>query len=697
MIKNLLRHSVILAVFFLFFACKEKKESNQLLPPKLSLEDSSIINILDHKITLREYDELFIFIDSIKKTNRFENVLDFRYNVLLKEAFAYSRVGKYEKALEILNSYIEEIYSNDKYQLHYVNAILLKGDMYFLLGNYQIAYKYLYEGRRASEKLSSFCQLAQYDYRLGIILFKQEKYAESITFFKQSYEKYNSCKGGFSNLYRQQELASNIGLCFYKIGFYDSSIYYYNKAVDIIEGINAIDISQEKYLKMARGVIYGNTGKAYIAKRKFEQAIPLLEKNIQINTLPKLDFNDALTSVYALAQIYLDKKDDANFIKTISIADKYEDSLNSEFELYKIYKLKADYYKYKGQYKLAYDFQSKAVSLKDSIDRINSSIKNSDILLSIQSLENENQINILQKENKINNIYFYISTTVSFIFIIGLFVSYILLTQFRNRQRQLEDANSKISEQTDLLKQANDEILKNIETLKKRDIEKNRIMNMLAHDLQAPNIQVINIINQLLKSENNDLKEKELLKSIHTTLLNNNDLVQEILLFSKTNDTLKEKTYQAVNCNELIIQVIDTNYFKAKQKNIELNIKNSDLTTEIFVHQESIRRALSNIVQNAIKFSHRNTKISIFTTSTKDIVNIHIKDEGIGIPDRIKSMVFESDPLVRRLGTEGEPTFGLGLTLVKQIVEDHFGHLTFNSDAKGTEFIISLPTHKQNS
>ncbi|MFN5705173.1 MAG: sensor histidine kinase, partial [bacterium] len=129
----------------------------------------------------------------------------------------------------------------------------------------------------------------------------------------------------------------------------------------------------------------------------------------------------------------------------------------------------------------------------------------------------------------------------------------------------------------------------------------------------------------------------------------------------------------------------------------ELIIKNSDNLTEIYVHQESLRRALSNIVQNAIKFSHRNTKISIFTTSTKDIVNIHIKDEGIGIPDRIKSMVFDADPLVRRLGTEGEPTFGLGLTLVKQIVEDHMGHLTFNSDAKGTEFIISLPTHKQNS
>lgn len=697
MIRTLLRYLVILLVFFLIFSCKEKEDRNLLLPVKLSVEDSNVINIIQNRIDLREFDELFNMLDSIKKTNKFENVLLFKYNILLKEAFAFSRINKYDNALQILNQFLEEVNSIEKYKSLYINATLLKGEIYFSSGNYQLAYKYLYEGRVASEEISNECELAKYDYRLGIILFKQEKYAESITFFKQAFNKYNRCDGVFKIKYAQQEIISNIGLCFFKMGFYDSSIHYFNKSAEIVEGIFIDDDSKGKYTKMAIGVISGNIGKAYIAKNKFDKAIPLLEKNIQINTSANLDYNDALTSVLALSKIYLDKKDDANFIKTISIADKYEDSTDSELELHKIYKLKADYYKYKGQYKLAYDFQSKSISLKDSLDKINSSIKNSDILLSIQSLENENQINILQRENKINNIYYYISITVSIIFIIGLFVSYILLTQFRDRQRQLEEANSKISEQTDLLKQANDEILKNIDALKKRDIEKNRIMNMLAHDLQAPNIQVISIINQLLKSENTDSNEKELLKSIHTTLLNNNDLVQEILLFSKSNSSLKEKSYQAVLCKELITQVIDTNYFKAKQKNIELFIKNADISTEIYVHQESIRRALSNIVQNAIKFSHRNTKISVFTTSTKDIVNIHIKDEGIGIPDRIKSMVFESDPLVRRLGTEGEPTFGLGLTLVKQIVEDHSGHLTFNSDANGTEFIISLPTHKQNS
>lgn len=697
MIKPLYRYSLFVLVIFLFFACKEKKETKSLLPPKLSSEDSSIINKLESNISLREFDELFRTVDSLKKTNKFENVLDFKYNVLLKEANAYYRIAKYEKALDILNSVIEETNLSDKYQIFYVNSILLKGDIYFLLGNYQIAYKYLYEGRKSSEQLSSYCQLAQYDYRLGIILFRQEKYAESITFFKQSYDKYYLCKQDFINSYRQQEIISNIGLCFYKIGVYDSSIYYYDRAATIVSSIIPKDAAQEKYIKMATGVISGNTGKAYIAKKNYDLAIPLLKRNIEINTTPKLDYNDALTSVYALAEVYMIKKDDANFLKTISIADKYNDSLNSEIQLHKIYKLKSDYYKSKGRYKESYELLNKSIILKDSIDHLTNMIKNSDILLSIQSLENENQINILTRENKINKIYFYIAITVSIVFIIGLFVSYILFKQYKERQFQLEKANSQISEQTDLLRQANDEILTNIENLRKRDIEKNRIMNMLAHDLQAPNLQVINIINSLLKSDSIQASEKDLLKSINNTLLNNNDLVQEILLFSKSNGIQREKTFKLIVCNEIINQVIDTNYFKAKQKNIELVLKNADNTSEIYVNQENIRRALSNIVQNAIKFSHRNTKISIFTTSTKDIVNIHIKDEGIGIPDRIKSLVFESDPLIRRLGTEGEPTFGLGLTLVKQIIEDHSGHLTFNSDTSGTEFIISLPTHKQSS
>lgn len=697
MLKPIYRLLLFSFSLLLLFSCKNDNDrDNTLIQSKLSAEDSSIINVLENNIVLREYDQFFEAVDSIKNLNKFENVLDFRYNVLIKEATAYNRIGKYEKALAILNSLIEETNFSDKYQIYFVRATLLKGDIYFLLGNYQIAYKYLYEGKIATEKLNNQCQLAQYDYRLGIILYNQEKYLESINFFKQSFQKYNSCDKQFIYEYRQQEILSNIGLCYFKFGIYDSSIYYYNEAINLVRKLESNDSSHVKYIKMAEGVISGNTGKAYAEKKKYDEAIPYLLYNINVNTLPNLDYVDALTSVYALAQIYRIKNDDINFLKTIAIAEKYENSPNAEEQLYKIYQIKSDFYKTKGNFKEAYTLQSKSIALKDSLDKLNNKIKNSDILLSIESLENENQLNMLRKENDINRIYFYIAVFVSIVFIIGLLISYIVINKFKARQKELENANTQISEQTELLKLANDEILKNIDVLNKRDIEKNRIMNMLAHDLQSPNIQVINIIKELLNSDNFTPKDKELLKNINSTLLNNNDLVQEILLFSKSNGALPDKQHQIVICNDLINQVIDTNYFKARQKNIELVLKYADNSATIFVNQENIRRALSNIVQNAIKFSHRNTKISIFTTSTKDIVNIHIKDEGIGIPDRIKSMVFDSDPLVRRLGTEGEPTFGLGLTLVKQIVEDHSGHLTFNSDSTGTEFIISLPIYKQN-
>lgn len=698
MLKPIYRLLLITLILSSLFACKNDADNtSSILLPKLSTEDSSIINTLESNLVLREFDKLLLTVDSIKKTNKFENVLDFKYNVLILEATAYNRVGKYEKALAILNELIEETSLSDKYQIYLVRATLLKGDIYFLLGNYQIAYKYLYDGKIASEKIKDQCQLALYDYRLGIILYNQEKYAESINFFKQSFEKYNSCENLFAIKYRQQEILSNIGLCYYKFGVYDSSIYYYNKATEIVKSLKPNDSTQVKYIKMAEGVISGNTGKAYAAKKKFDEAIPYLQYNIDVNTQPNLDYVDALTSVYALAEIYKNKNDNKNFLKTIAIAEKYKNAPNSNEQLHKIYLIHSDYFKSKANYKEAYMLQSKSLAIKDSLENINNKIKDSDILLSIESLENENQLNMLRKENDINRIYFYIAIVVSIIFIIGLIVSYIIFNKFKLRQKLLENANSQISEQTELLKLANDEIQKNIDVLKRRDIEKNRIMNMLAHDLQAPNIQVLNIIKVLLNSENLNSRDKELLKDINSTLLNNNDLVQEILLFSKTNGTMPEKHNKAVVCNDLINQVIDTNYFKAKQKNIDLVLRYADHSAEIFVNQENIRRALSNIVQNAIKFSHRNTKISIYTTSTKDIVNIHIKDEGIGIPDRIKSMVFESDPLIRRLGTEGEPTFGLGLTLVKQIVEDHSGYLTFNSDTSGTEFIISLPVHKQKS
>jgi two-component system, OmpR family, sensor histidine kinase VicK len=95
---------------------------------------------------------------------------------------------------------------------------------------------------------------------------------------------------------------------------------------------------------------------------------------------------------------------------------------------------------------------------------------------------------------------------------------------------------------------------------------------------------------------------------------------------------------------------------------------------------------------NAIKFSPAGEGIDIALEQHEDAVSISIKDNGIGIPSEMLSEVFNTLGSTRRTGTAGEKSFGLGLSICKQIVEAHNGKIWVQSDAgRGSVFYVELP------
>jgi two-component system sensor histidine kinase VicK len=95
---------------------------------------------------------------------------------------------------------------------------------------------------------------------------------------------------------------------------------------------------------------------------------------------------------------------------------------------------------------------------------------------------------------------------------------------------------------------------------------------------------------------------------------------------------------------------------------------------------------------NAIKFSHAGSEINIEAKKTNSNLIIIVKDKGIGIPPENINAIFERFTKVKNFGTKGEKPVGLGLSIVKQIVEKHNGTISVKSEAgAGTEFFISIP------
>ena len=105
-----------------------------------------------------------------------------------------------------------------------------------------------------------------------------------------------------------------------------------------------------------------------------------------------------------------------------------------------------------------------------------------------------------------------------------------------------------------------------------------------------------------------------------------------------------------------------------------------------------VERMINNLLSNAIKFSPAGEKITIELEHRGTMVLISVADKGIGIPAEVQSELFNTFSAARRKGTAGEKSFGLGLSISKQIIEAHRGKIWVESKpGNGSVFYVELP------
>jgi signal transduction histidine kinase len=127
---------------------------------------------------------------------------------------------------------------------------------------------------------------------------------------------------------------------------------------------------------------------------------------------------------------------------------------------------------------------------------------------------------------------------------------------------------------------------------------------------------------------------------------------------------------------------------EAKGQQISLQV----VPVVIAASREKLWRVVSNLIANAIKFSPSGMPIDIRLETTERGVVIAVEDHGIGIPADMKEKLFDMATVAKRTGTAGEPSFGMGLAISRQIVEAHGGRIWMESKPEnGTIFFVELP------
>ena len=103
-------------------------------------------------------------------------------------------------------------------------------------------------------------------------------------------------------------------------------------------------------------------------------------------------------------------------------------------------------------------------------------------------------------------------------------------------------------------------------------------------------------------------------------------------------------------------------------------------------------QVINNLISNSIKFTHDGGIISVSIEDKQDTVLFTVADNGIGIPAKYHDKLFDKFTKARREGLKGEPSTGLGMSIIKTIVEWNDGKIWFDSkENEGTTFYIELP------
>jgi signal transduction histidine kinase len=171
-------------------------------------------------------------------------------------------------------------------------------------------------------------------------------------------------------------------------------------------------------------------------------------------------------------------------------------------------------------------------------------------------------------------------------------------------------------------------------------------------------------------------------------------LINNILDFSRIESGKKEYTFRETNVADLVRTTLESYRFEIEQNGFVFEQKIDDVPP-LWVDREAIARSLLNLVNNAVKYSSNEKYLSVRLYRHNSGVNLEVTDHGIGIPAKEHVKIFEKfyrvgDPLVHN--TKGS---GLGLSLVRHIVQAHGGEVAVESaPGKGSRFIITLPLQR---
>jgi len=208
-----------------------------------------------------------------------------------------------------------------------------------------------------------------------------------------------------------------------------------------------------------------------------------------------------------------------------------------------------------------------------------------------------------------------------------------------------------------------------------------------AHELRTP-LAAIKTQAQVALNTTNENEKTEALQKLIASVNRSTHVVQQLLTMSKLvpeADTLNDVV--KVNLVKITREILAMIAPTAIEKKIELELVVSDEKIMLNGNPTALSILIRNLVDNAIRYGHENSQVTVKVYKDFYHVIFEVEDNGPGIPEELKSRVFER--FYRVLGNKSTGS-GLGLAIVQQITQLHGGSISLNSPSKGTGLIVKI-------
>lgn len=257
---------------------------------------------------------------------------------------------------------------------------------------------------------------------------------------------------------------------------------------------------------------------------------------------------------------------------------------------------------------------------------------------------------------------------------------------FEKTWRSQQELEIKVEERTRQLTQA-------LEEVKKISKRKSDFISSVSHEIRTPLTSIKGYAAILLGSKLGALPEE--IRSRLEKINRHSDelvhMVNDLLDISRIESGKVEIRKEALNLRTIADKIADLFSEQLKTKNISFSSNIPDDCREILADRGQIERVFINLVGNALKFTPENGKIGINANRANKIIQIDVKDTGFGIPEDAQESIFEEFFRVENTINQEIKGTGLGLTLVKHIIEAHQGRIWVKSKlGEGSTFSFTL-------